>query len=305
LTLTLFALVALSVAQPTGPVDLQSYAAGLARLASDFGAARDASQGAALAAATPDRLLVKTGSRVQAVDLTWIDEDASDAREGSLPWETARGRILRRLGSMRDDALEPMPRMDRDPAAEAKTVLSRQEFRQSPTSQWLEQQRERVGGWLRGVIERMFGSGFAWITAIVALAALATFLARLLVRRTEGAALEIGTATMPRMEARHWAQRALAAARAGDLREAIRLAYHAAVNRLDEQGVWKIDESRTPREYVGLLAAGDPRRSPVTDLTRRFEQIWYGHRAPTADDAASMAEQLERLGCLRPDDRAI
>jgi hypothetical protein len=314
LRLTLFAIVALSVAQPDGPLDLQSYAGEIDRLSAGFAAAPDATRGAALAAAATDRLIVDTGPRVLSVDLTWIDEEASDALERRLPWEMARARILRRLASMREDALEPRPEIEGEPAAEAKEVLSRQEFKQSAASQWLEGVRERVGQWLRELLERVFGSrignrslatAFAWITAIVALAALATFLARLLVRHTPAAALEIGTTPMPRMAARHWAQRALAAARAGDLREAIRLAYHAAVNRLDEQGFWKLDESRTPREYVRLLPDGDPRRSPVADLTRRFEQIWYGHRAPTAEDGTSMAEQLERLGCLRPDDRAI
>src|SRR3712207_7448718 len=38
-----------------------------------------------------------------------------------------------------------------------------------------------------------------------------------------------------------------------------RCAYHAALCRMEEQGVWRVEDSRTPREYLRLLPPGDPR----------------------------------------------
>jgi hypothetical protein len=126
-----------------------------------------------------------------------------------------------------------------------------------------------------------------------------------LTRRSNAAALELAAAAPRRAAAREWALRAMTAARAGDVREAVRCGYHAVVSRLDEQGAWRMDESRTPREYLALLPAGDPRSAALAELTGQFEQIWYGRRQPTGDDARRVADYLERLGCLHAADRAI
>jgi hypothetical protein len=54
-----------------------------------------------------------------------------------------------------------------------------------------------------------------------------------------------------------------------------------------------------------MLEAGDRRRPLMLDLTQRFEQIWYGNRAVSADDTPRVTAHLETLGCLRPGERAI
>jgi hypothetical protein len=43
----------------------------------------------------------------------------------------------------------------------------------------------------------------------------------------------------------------------------------------------------------------------MLDLTQRFEQIWYGNRPASVDDAQSAAVHLETLGCLHAGERAI
>jgi len=98
--------------------------------------------------------------------------------------------------------------------------------------------------------------------------------------------------------------RIFGASSAGDLREAVRCGFHAAVRRLEEQGSWSVDDARTPREYMRLLHGDDPRRTMFGDLTRRFEQVWYGHRSATGEDVRHIAAHLERLGCLRPGEQA-
>jgi hypothetical protein len=145
----------------------------------------------------------------------------------------------------------------------------------------------------------------AWTISVLALIALTVWLVGALTRRSLAASLELGRAPIKRPPAREWALRALAAARSGDMREAVRCAYHAALSRLEEQGIWQVDESRTPREYLRLLRADDPRRTIVTDLTRQFEQVWYGGRAAGAEATAQLTAHLEHLGCLRGHERAI
>jgi hypothetical protein len=80
-------------------------------------------------------------------------------------------------------------------------------------------------------------------------------------------------------------------------REAIHYAYWAAVYRLEEQGAWRPDASRTPREYLRLLGRASQHRRVMAELTRDFEKAWYGYRPVTATDADSALRQLESLGC--------
>jgi Domain of unknown function (DUF4129) len=195
-----------------------------------------------------------------------------------------------------------------------RSVLARPEFQRRPSSIWLESIRKRVGDWVARMLRRLTGTGvsartvgvvLAWASSLLALSFLSWWLVQMLTRRSRAASLELSAIRPPAAAAREWAQRAMAAARAGDFRESVRCGYRAALCRLDEQGVWRVDESRTPREYVRLLPAGDSRFDVVSDLTRQFEQVWYGRRTPTDEDARLLAAHLERLGCLRAADRAI
>lgn len=194
------------------------------------------------------------------------------------------------------------------------TILAQREFQQTAAGKWRDRLQEQVGRWFEDLMGR-FGGGrgtarntaliFAWAAALAALIGLGFWAARTIAHRPRGAALDLDSSAATRPRARELALRAIAAARAGDTREAIRCAYGAALVRLEEQGVWRIDDARTPREYLPLLAATDGRHFAVVDLTRRFEQIWYGNHAADADDARRVADHLEALGCLRPGERAI
>ncbi len=150
------------------------------------------------------------------------------------------------------------------------TILAQSEFQQSAASRWREQLQERVGKWFEDSWAR-FGGGrgaargtalvFAWAAALAALIGLGFWLARTIADRPRGAALGLGSGAATRPRARELALRALAAARLGHTRDAVRCAYGAALVRLEEQGVWRIDEARTPREYLPMLPAADSRHS--------------------------------------------
>jgi hypothetical protein len=88
-----------------------------------------------------------------------------------------------------------------------------------------------------------------------------------------------------------WLEDARAAAAAGLWREAIHFVYWAAISRLESKRLWPADRARTPREYLALVAAEDPRKPRLASLTRSFERIWYGGR-PAAESDYRTAEQL-------------
>lgn len=94
-----------------------------------------------------------------------------------------------------------------------------------------------------------------------------------------------------------WLNDSHEAAAGGRWREAIHSAYWAAISRLESRRLWPADRARTPREYLALLAADDPRRTGLAALTGSFESIWYGGRAAAESDyrqAEEMADELIR-----------
>ena len=318
--LTLLAIVLLSLpsgAQPrrgAATFDLPAYVAELDRISGAISRASSPQEARAATDAVRDRWFVTIGDQIVIVDVTWIETALAAAAENPQQWTGVQSRLAEKLVAMKAEASVPDSQLDEPPGAALADVLSRAEFQRSPTSRWLDEQRNRVGQWILQMLNRVTGSAvgsrtaamvFAWAASLMALAALALWLVTTLTRRSSAAAVALRIPPPRRTAAREWALRAMAAARAGDVREAVRCGYHAAVNRLDEQGTWRVDESRTPREYLRLLRPDDPMHSVVAELTRQFEQIWYGRRTATGEDAQRVADHLERLGCLFAADRAI
>lgn len=316
LHLAALAIVAVSGIQRepgTATYDAPAYLSELDRVRAAFSAAASAAEAHALAAAVPDRWWVTIGSQVVVVDTRWLDDEAADALASRRPWTSVQRAVDLRLATISSEASAEIAAGGGAARAVLDAVLARPEFARSGTSRWIEAQRDRVAAWLNRMLERLAGAGvsnrrlavvFAWALGILTLAALTWWLAVTLTRRSGAAVLDLGDAAVARTAAREWARRAREAARAGDLRAAVRYGYLAALSRLGEQGDWALDESRTPREYLSLLRAADPRHPPLRDLTRRFEQIWYGHRPATADDVQQVSAHLESLGCARDSDRA-
>jgi hypothetical protein len=94
--------------------------------------------------------------------------------------------------------------------------------------------------------------------------------------------------------ARDWQlylQDARRAAAVGEWREAIHFVYWAAISRLESKRLWPADRARTPREYLALVAAEDPRRAGLATLTGSFERTWYGGRTAGESDYRK-AEEL-------------
>jgi hypothetical protein len=88
-----------------------------------------------------------------------------------------------------------------------------------------------------------------------------------------------------------WLEDARRCAASGQWREAIHFVYWAAISRLESRRLWPADRARTPREYLALVAAEDPRRPGLSQLTGAFERFWYGGR-PAAESDYRNAENL-------------
>jgi hypothetical protein len=289
----------------TALLEIPQFLAELDRLSAEVEA--DPGRAAALANRLPERWLVRVRGHVIDVPTRGL---VQMLRAGAARGQRARPDTLTaRLAVLRSEAREAFESPPRDHAGAAvalQDVLSRPEFQPGWAAAWTRSLRERIVKWVRTLWSN-FGGGsfgsrqlaltFAWTAALLAFVVLALAVARVLSRATRVTGLRLPQPS-PERGSREWVDRAMAAARAGNAREAVRCAFRAAIERFAEEGVWRVDDSRTPREYVALLPAHHHRRAPLVDLTRLFEQVWYGRRPAAPDDAAGLARRLEDLGCL-------
>ncbi len=160
-------------------------------------------------------------------------------------------------------------------------VLERPEFRRSVLAAAADRLRQQWSSWFLRTWERIAGGrmaprtlalALAWIVTLSALAALSSLIVRAIMRARLVTPLGVGPAVSHRKVSGVWAREALAAA---DPREAVRCLYNAAICRLEEEGAWRADAARTPREYVRLLPAGHARRAVIEAVAALFEQVWY------------------------------
>ena len=190
-------------------------------------------------------------------------------------------------------------------------ILSRREFRRAREFVWLQKLLDRIANWLERHQGRRRSTGrvnfspwigrvLVWTIIIAICGALAYVLWKWITRTQENLELNLSGGEQFHKVSREWVADALAAARRGDYRSAIRCGYWAAVIRLEELGRWTPNRTLTPREYLRMLPADHFQRSPLADLTQRFELTWYGYAVATARDFDQVTQQLEKLGCLVP-----
>jgi uncharacterized protein DUF4129 len=208
-----------------------------------------------------------------------------------------------------DRASAPRPQVARQ---KLEAILNRYEFRGMRGPNRLDAARDRLAMWLAELLHRIFGrlgssrrasETLMWTLAIVLAALLMAGLLRAFLRRSLEPGLDLKGPMRPARGSRDWAREALETSARGDYRNAIRLAYWAGVYRLAELGFWQVDRTRTHREYLSLLpepAPDDARRSALAAVTSKFERVWYGRQAASADDFHFVITQLETLGCLLP-----
>lgn len=172
--------------------------------------------------------------------------------------------------------------------------------------------RERFLEWLGNVLDELlgrlmrFGARSPWIGFVVRalfLGGLCLLLVWLLVRMERRSRIRLlaedgaGLAAAPSARGwQHWLRDAQAMAGQGLWREGIHFLYWAAIARLEAGHLWPADRARTPREYLRLLPAADPRRAGLTVLTGTFERTWYGGRQAGAADYQSAMRRAAELG---------
>lgn len=95
--------------------------------------------------------------------------------------------------------------------------------------------------------------------------------------------------------ATEWERYANELASSGRFREAIRAWYHAVLVTCYAAGILHFRKGRTNWEYIATLAPSLEWRPDAIELTRRFEQEWYGALQSTRDAYDACSERAQSV----------
>jgi hypothetical protein len=224
-----------------------------------------------------------------------VDELLSAARQRLLDDATQTG-----------SPLAPNPDYSSERAT-MKSILAQHAYQSVASQSALARFREWLGNLLDKIFSGLIRFGahapwIAWLLRILLLVAICTALVWFLLRIERRSRVRLIPDVEPApgapsaREWQLWLRDAQAMAARGQWREAIHFVYWASIARLESKRLWPADRARTPREYLALLAATDPRKPSLKDLTRSFERTWYGGRAAQASDFNAALEQAAALG---------
>ncbi|HEY6348088.1 MAG TPA: DUF4129 domain-containing protein [Candidatus Angelobacter sp.] len=259
-----------------------------------------------LIAGVPDKVPVIVDSQEYSLSYDWLKTGLKKFRQadpktrpGLLP------PIEQRLQSLEQQAqaFESSPAASQQNHAKVEEILSRREFRKTHRPGFLAIWWEKLMRAISNFFDRHPIYGYSSLKLIIYLIVATAFImfAIWVSRRFRLPTEDLPRQIMPFAPSakgwRTWLAEAQASAQQGHWREGIHLAYWAAISFLEEQGAWRPDRARTPREYLRMLGARKPQYPALSALTRKFEVVWYGHWNATAADFQETVGQLEKLGC--------
>jgi hypothetical protein len=282
---------------------LQSYENQVAELASTPQKAHDFRD------SLPEAIMVHTGRGDMSVDVTFLRDDLNrflTATAEVKPNILANAGL--RLKAMRAEAelYEQPSRADDGTRKRLDEILNGREFDQVHGPTALDLLKERVSAWFGKFFKKIdpklpdledVGQWFVWGMIALAAGIAGVWLYRVSQQNFGTGGREIIPFTPSSRNWQEWLAGARARAAKGEWRDAIHYGFWAAVSRLESDGVWPPDKTRTPREYLNAIPGSNLSKEPFAAVTRKFEASWYGSRPTTESDFAQFAAHLERLGC--------
>lgn len=246
------------------------------------------------------------------VSTQWLDSGLASAQKDPQAAARVAAQMKTRLAAMRASAqaLGSPAEFDAQVArGKLDGILKRREFRGVHGPSWWDQWRDRFLAWWADRLSALLGKlhghpmvarGFLWALIAGVVGAFAVWMVRWVLSGPAGQRLELVAADSTLESWRDLARQAFDASRRSNYRDAIRLAYWAGIHRLEELGLWRVERTRTHREYLRLVPPGHPLCEALSAITVCFEQAWYGAEAASPEDFRFALTLLEKLGCTFP-----
>ena len=257
---------------------------------------------------------VETESQVVTIDNGWLHEMlATYETEGNRRKRMEQlTQIGARLGALEEhlrDAEEASPEPGAgDPKERIREVLSRPPYREktdSPLTSFIKETRRKVITFIEDFFRKIFGGVFGqgsgasalYLVLIVIAVGSALILAvrmlrgRSSVKTKDKRRTVLGEEIEAGVTSADLAAAALAAARAGDFRAAMRKLYISLLYELAERDLIEIEAHVTNREYLARISRFAALASSMRYLTDRFDYFWYG-MFPSSE--ADFKEYMER-----------
>lgn len=239
------------------------------------------------------------------INTGWLTDQFEKLQK--TPTLAVRDDILDRLNAMKANA-QAFQQSPSDPTAAhagLTKILARSEFHQVHGATWWDRLKYRIEMWIFRQLSRFFGSSsapvvghvFVWTLVVLAVLALIYFILRTMLQNARMESIMPDVLPVSAKQWRVWMKEAHTAADQGLWREAVHLAYWGGISFLEENGMWRPDQARTPREYLRLLPADSEHRSTLKTLTRRLEVTWYGNEVAGPETFSETVANLEELGC--------
>lgn len=202
-----------------------------------------------------------------------------------------------------------------DARAEIAKILAGHEFATANRPSAWDLFRQRLSAWFDRLLYKLFGEinrypmgqkALFWAVVFAAVGFIALWLFRFMASRDSFDSLPPGEIVSASRTWQEWIGMAREAASRRDFREAVHSAYWAGIARLEDTGVVPRDRAKTPREYLQLVEETPPSelgqrstnyRTPLGELTKRLERIWYANRGAGPEDFAETLKQLQEMGC--------
>jgi Domain of unknown function (DUF4129) len=311
--------VSLAVASDNVYPDASSFVAELERIGNAIEEEKANPAGlAALGKSLPSQWEINTGERHYSLSAAPLGEllfdagreknaqgIAAKAAEGAAWTFDLANQVKAYAGARTGNGLSARPSLER--------ILSRREFGSARGPSAWDLFRQRANRWIEVLLLRLFrqigrypmgAKVLFWFVITAAVLWLAVFLFRYWMRRTALEELQVPETVVFVRTWQEWIQAAREAATRGDFREAVHSAYWAGISYLEDSEVVRKDRTRTPREYMRLVAnstqlvaSGRKTREALSALTVALEQVWYGGGPVSKQDFANAMQSVEALGC--------
>ena len=307
---------------PAEPINLEDYPGRLQRLHTIVDACTRTMATAACdwKLVGPDAA-VRTPFGIRKVQFAWLRSalrNASVASSISAKDAAAKQSALEAAsGGLRDADLHldqelarqhESPKGARDVASERaalKSILASGGYTQQvPPTLW-ERLRDRILGWLSRRLNAISESQSSQLIVNLLLISLILVVCGAMLwwfaRKVQSQRLLLTPPRAPHPSApsaqdwEKWLDQGRSFARQQQWREAIHHVYWSAISCLESRGLWPADRARTPREYLGLLAARPETLADLNTLTRSFEHTWYGDQTAGQLEFDRACALLERL----------